>query len=110
MLKRMVFVALAAMLSQAVSAQDEGDPERGRDVAYTCFGCHGIPQYKNVYPTYTVPKLGGQTYGYIVSALQAYRSGDRQHPTMVAQVNTLSEKDIRDIAAYFSSLDQGGER
>lgn len=109
MLKRMVFVALAATLAQAVPAQDEGDPERGRDVAYTCFGCHGIPQYKNVYPTYTVPKLGGQTYGYIVSALRAYRSGDRQHPTMVAQVNTLSDQDIRDIAAYFSSLDQGGE-
>lgn len=108
MLKRIFFVAIAAMLSQAAPAQDsnQGDAERGKVIAYTCFGCHGIPQYKNVYPTYPVPKIGGQTYGYIVSALQAYRAGDRNHATMQAQANTLSDQDIQDIAAYFVSRNE----
>jgi cytochrome c553 len=108
MLKRILFVAMAAMLSQAAPAQDasEGDAERGRVIAYTCFGCHGIPDYKNVYPTYPVPKIGGQTAGYIVSALKAYRAGERNHPTMQAQANTLSDQDMADIAAYFVSLDE----
>jgi len=111
MLKRMLFVALLAALVQGAAAQDEGDAENGRDIAYTCFGCHGVPYQKNVYPTYPVPKIGGQTYGYLVSALKAYRSGDRKHPTMQAQANTLSDEDMRDIAAYFVSLaeEDGGD-
>lgn len=111
MLKRILVVALAAMLSHGALAQDQnqGDPERGRVIAYTCFGCHGIPQQKNVYPTYSVPKIGGQTYGYLVSALKAYRAGERQHATMQAQANTLSDQDIQDIAAYFVSLNEGNE-
>lgn len=104
MLKRILSAALIAALVQGAVAQEEGDPEHGREIAYTCFGCHGVPYQKNVYPTYPVPKIGGQTYGYLVSALQAYRSGNRQHPTMRAQANTLSDQDIRDIAAYFVSL------
>lgn len=111
MLKRILVVALAATLSQGALAQDEndGDPQRGREIAYTCFGCHGIPEYKNVYPTYSVPKIGGQTFGYIVSALEAYRAGERKHPTMVAQANTLTDRDIRDIAAYLVSLGEGDD-
>lgn len=111
MLKRILAVALAAALSQGALAQDdnEGDPQRGRVIAYTCFGCHGIPDYKNVYPTYSVPKIGGQTYSYIVSALEAYRAGERKHPTMQAQANTLTDRDIRDIAAYLVSLGEGDD-
>jgi cytochrome c553 len=115
MLKRILVVALvamiAAMLSHRVQAQDQqdGDPDRGRIISYTCFGCHGIPEYKNVYPTYSVPRIGGQTYGYIVSALKAYRAGQRQHATMNAQANTLSDEDIRDIAAYFTSFNEGDD-
>jgi|SRR5690554_5237837 len=109
MLKRIVFVALATMLAQGVSAQNEGDAEHGREIAYTCFGCHGVPYQHNVYPTYPVPKIGGQTFGYIVSALQAYRAGERSHPTMQAQAGTLSDQDIRDIAAYFVSLNEGDD-
>jgi len=111
MLKRIVIVALAAMLSHGALAQNpgEGDPERGRIIAYTCFGCHGVPFQKNVYPTYPVPKIGGQTRSYLVSALKAYRAGERQHPTMQAQANTLSDEDISDIAAYFVSLNEGDD-
>jgi len=109
MTKHILSVFFIVMLSQAVFAQDEGDPERGRIIAYTCFGCHGVPHQKNVYPTYSVPKLGGQTEGYLVSSLQAYQRGDRKHPTMHAQANTLSDRDIRDIASYFVTVHKGDE-
>lgn len=116
MLKRILVVAFAAMIGQGALAQDalaqnqnEGDPERGRVIAYTCFGCHGIREQKNVYPTYPVPRIGGQTYGYIVSALKAYQAGNRPHPTMQAQASTLSDEDMHDIAAYFVSLNDEGD-
>jgi len=86
-----------------------GDPERGEKIAYTCTGCHGIPFYKNVYPTYTVPKLGGQNQEYLVAALKAYRSGERRHATMQAQASTLSDQDILDVSAYFVSLAEENE-
>jgi cytochrome c553 len=49
-----------------------------------------------------VPKLGGQPADYIVSALKAYKSGDRNHPTMHAQSMSLSDQDMADIAAYIT--------
>ncbi len=101
--------ALAATLAGllvAGAAHAEGDPEKGRYAAQTCLGCHGIPDQANVYPTYKVPKLGGQHSEYIVSALEAYRSGARPHRTMQAQARALSEQEIQDIAAYFASIDQ----
>lgn len=109
MLKQIVFLALASLLAQGAWAQSEGDPERGKTIAYTCFGCHGIPYQMNIYPTYPVPKIGGQTEGYIISALKSYRAGERPHGTMIAQGNTLSDQDIYDIAAYFVSIHEGDE-
>ncbi|MEE4639408.1 MAG: cytochrome c [Wenzhouxiangella sp.] len=82
---------------------DQGDPDQGRVIAFTCLGCHGIPFQTNVYPTYFVPRIKGQTAGYIESALLAYRDGTRRHSTMQAQANTLSDEDIRNVAAYFAS-------
>jgi len=100
-----IAAAMLAIASPAASAQ--GDPERGKVIAYTCTGCHGIPFYKNVYPTYTVPKLGGQNQEYLISALEAYRSGTRRHPTMQAQASTLSDQDILDVTAFFVSIGEG---
>ncbi len=91
-------LALTALL--ATPAMAEGDAEAGEIKGYTCTGCHGIPGYKNVYPTYSVPKLAGQRAVYIESALKAYRSGDREHPTMSLHAESLSDEDIADIAAW----------
>ena len=88
----------------AMQAAAAGDAELGREKSYTCTGCHGIPAYNNTYPTYHVPKLGGQNFDYIVSALKAYRAGERPHATMRAQAASLSDQDIEDIASYFVSL------
>lgn len=99
-------VALAGLLAAtAVSAQ--GDAEAGRIKAETCFGCHGIPNYTNVYPTFRVPKLGGQHAEQVVAALRSYANGERQHPTMSAQAESLSEQDMQDIGAYLAQLGNG---
>lgn len=95
----------SAMLLAVLSlpALAAGDAEAGRAKATTCLGCHGIPDYHNVYPSYRVPKLGGQHAQYIVAALQEYRDGQRAHSTMHAQASSLSDQDMQDIAAWFSA-------
>jgi cytochrome c553 len=95
------FVAAATQSAMAQDAQAfNGDAKRGQQLAYTCNGCHAIPNYKNVYPTYSVPKLRGQRPQYIVAALKAYKSGDRSHGTMHSHAASMSEQDMADIAAY----------
>jgi len=90
---------LAAFAQQAAPV---GDAANGQKIAYTCQGCHSIPNYKNVYPTYSVPKLHGQRAQYIVAALKEYKSGDRSHGTMHAQASSLSDQDMADVAAYLA--------
>lgn len=80
-----------------------GDVENGRLLGFTCAGCHGIAELRNAYPNFRVPKIAGQNKTYLINALHAYRNGDRQHPTMVAQASSFSEQDIADLAAYFAS-------
>lgn len=90
-----------------VAARDagaEGNAERGKPLAYTCFGCHGIEGYRNAYPSYRVPKLGGQKAAYITVALKDYRDGNRSHPTMHAQASSFTDQQIEDIAAYMATL------
>ena len=99
-----VLFILAGMMFMPQSANAAGDAEQGEIKAYTCTGCHGIPGYKNVYPTYHVPKIGGQNYEYLVIALKEYRDGRRDHKTMDLQAESLSDQDFEDIAAYFASL------
>lgn len=103
MLRIFSALLIAALVSPG-TAQAAGDPKAGRTTAYTCTGCHGIPGYKNVYPTYNVPKIAGQNYEYLVTALKAYRSGERAHATMKLQARALSDQEIEDVAAYFASL------
>jgi cytochrome c553 len=98
-----VLGALGVCLAFVSGAQAAGDPEAGRFKAATCMGCHGVPSYSNAYPTYHVPKLGGQHPEYIVAALEAYKAGDRDHDTMHAQAASLSEQDMQDIAAYLAT-------
>ena len=81
-----------------------GDATRGKGLTYTCRGCHGVTGYKNAYPSYHVPKLGGQSETYLKNALTEYRDGERKHPTMQAQAQSFSDQDIADIAAFLSEL------
>lgn len=95
-------IALAAVFV-APAALAQGDAEAGRVKASTCMGCHGIPKYNNAYPTYRVPKLGGQPAAYLEAALKAYRSGERPHGTMHAQAASMSDQDVADVAAFLST-------
>ena len=109
-MKRSILIGAAATgiaLAVAAPAYAAGDAAKGRVKAITCMGCHGIPGYHNAYPNYPVPRVGGQHPEYIVIALKAYKSGQRGHKTMQAQAASLSEQDMRDIAAYFASA--GGQ-
>ena len=96
--------AVLVLAAQTTFAQSNGDPATGKLRAGLCAGCHAIPGYRNAYPTYTVPKIGGQHAEYIVSALKAYQSRQRSHPTMQAIAASLSEKDMADLGAYFASV------
>ncbi|WP_449448504.1 c-type cytochrome [Thermomonas brevis] len=94
----------ATAAAAAPAAPSAGDATRGKSLTYTCRGCHGLTGYKNAYPSYHVPKIGGQSETYLRNALAEYRTGKRKHPTMQAQAESFSEQDIADIAAYLSSI------
>ncbi|MGN6113545.1 MAG: c-type cytochrome [Luteimonas sp.] len=94
----------AAAPAAAAPAAPTGDAARGKQLTYTCQGCHGVTGYKNADPNYHVPKIGGQAAPYLVNALTEYKDGNRKHPTMQAQAESFSAQDIADIAAYLSSL------
>lgn len=96
--------ALLTLSLPCAAAVEKGDAAAGKTKVYTCSGCHGITGWKNAYPNYHVPKITGQNYDYLVNALTEYRKGERTHPTMRAQAESLSEQDIRDIATYLSSI------
>ena len=96
-----LIAGLVALCLQPVFA--EGDAVAGRMKSDTCLGCHASPNIENVYPMYRVPKVGGQHAEYIMAALKAYRDGLRPHMTMQANASSLSDQDIEDIAAFFSS-------
>jgi cytochrome c553 len=91
-----------AAAQPAAAPNLKGDPHRGKELSYTCLGCHGIDGYRNAYPEYSVPKLEGQNPEYLVAALHGYRDGDRAHITMHSQALMLSDQDIADIASYFA--------
>jgi|SRR5690606_21547130 len=93
-----------APAAAAPAAAPVGSAERGRQLTFTCQGCHGVTGYKNAYPNYHVPLIGGQSATYLVNALNEYQKGTRKHPTMQAQAMSFSEQDIADIAAYLSEL------
>ena len=96
-------LAASAFAAFAQKPAPVGDPKEAHKKIAMCEGCHGIPGYKTAYPeVYHVPKLGGQQAAYIIAALNAYKSGQRSHPSMRGIAASLSEKDILDLAAYYS--------
>lgn len=101
----LLLTALFASASVLAQAPATGDAAAGKIKGYTCTGCHGITGWRNAYPSYHVPKIAGQNYDYIVAALTEYKTGQRKHSTMRAQGESLSEQDIRDIAAWISSVE-----
>jgi cytochrome c553 len=98
-------ISLALLLLCALSLPayaQTGNAEAAKGKNSWCIGCHGIPMYKTAFPeVYSVPKIAGQSPEYIAKALQAYRAGDRSHPTMRGIARHLTDQDIADLAAYY---------
>ena len=82
-----ISLVLALSWTHAALAQQPatpaGDAKAAHKKVQMCEGCHGIPGYRTAYPdVYSVPKLGGQQAAYLMKAMQAYKSGERSHPSM----------------------------
>ena len=95
-------LAASAQAPAAAAAPKAGDAAAGKNKVYQCQGCHGVADWKTVFPEiYRVPKLGGQKPAYIVAALRAYKSGERDFATMRGMVADMTDQDMADIAAYY---------
>ncbi len=99
-----IAICLAVSWVAAIPALAAGDVGNGKVLADTCKGCHFIANYKNSYPVFHVPKLGGQNGEYVSIALHGYASGERAHDTMHSQAATMTDQDIADVSAYLASL------
>lgn len=103
MKKLFALIALASLAQVSAAADVKGDATAAKNKVAMCVGCHGIPGYKASFPeVYRVPMLGGQSEKYIAAALNAYKKGERKHPTMVGIAAGLSDQDIADVAAYYA--------
>jgi cytochrome c553 len=102
-----VFLGFILINSKLVHAEVVGDIEAGKNKISMCVGCHGIAEYKTAFPkTYRVPKIAGQRSEYIISALKAYRSEQRSHPSMRAVAGSMTDQDIADVATFYSTIKQ----
>jgi cytochrome c553 len=94
------FVTVTSVHAQEV----KGDPEAAVKKVAMCIGCHGIKGYQASFPqVHKVPMISGQGAGYITAALNAYKKGERKHPTMRGIADSMSEQDIADVAAYYAA-------
>lgn len=104
LLLKTAVAAVTLMGAAGAWAQVAGDAKAGEAKAAMCIGCHGIPGYQNSFPEiHRVPMISGQSAPYISAALQAYRKGDRKHPTMRGIAGSLTDQDIADLAAFYST-------
>ena len=95
-------VTLLLALAGAVSSVQAQDATKGEQKSAMCIGCHGIVGYQASFPEiYKVPMISGQNAKYIVSALTAYKKGERKHPTMRAIAGSLTDADMADLAAHY---------
>ena len=104
-----IFALSVSFATVTVRAQDakgelKGDAKAGESKNAMCIGCHGIKGYQASFPeVYKVPMISGQSAKYIVSSLNAYKKGERKHPSMRGISETLTDQDMADLAAYYSA-------
>ena len=100
-----IFVLVVSFVTTATMAQEiKGDAQAGASKNAMCVGCHGIKGYQASFPeVYKVPMISGQSAKYIVSSLNAYKKGERKHPSMRGISETLTDQDMADLAAYYTA-------
>ncbi len=100
-MKKLVQMVMMLSLMGAGGVSLAGDAAAGKARAQTCVGCHGAAGVSNN-PLW--PNLAGQKEAYLVKQLKAFRDGTRQDPMMSPMAKPLSDVDIDNLAAYYSSL------
>jgi cytochrome c553 len=104
-MKHILTSLILTLLSINIAVAASGDADAGKVKAATCAACHGS---NGIGSTDTYPNLASQHSDYIVKQLKAFKSGDRKDPLMSAMAAPLSEQDMADVAAYFSTLPRDG--
>jgi cytochrome c553 len=101
MIRRNAFLLVAAAVALAPAAAFAADVAAGQaKVKEVCQACHGVDGNSAVAD---YPKLGGQYADYLMKALRDYKSGARKNPIMAGFAATLTDKDIENVAAYYST-------
>ncbi|MGH8832664.1 MAG: c-type cytochrome [Polaromonas sp.] len=96
-------LAVSCVTASSLAQEAKGDAKAGQAKNAMCIGCHGIKGYQASFPeVYKVPMISGQGAKYIVAALNAYKKGERKHPTMRNIADSLTDQDMADLAAYYS--------
>ncbi len=101
-MKKQVLTLLAAtVLTVSASSAIAGDAAKGKAKAAACGACHGTD---GIGKSPTFPNLKGQKVTYLEKQLKAFKSGARKDPIMNGQVKALSDADMANIAAFYSSM------
>jgi cytochrome c553 len=101
MVKHLIAIALASVASANWQvALADGDPAAGKTKSGICVACHG-PTGMSTQEVW--PNLSAQRFGYLVKQLKAYRDGSRNDQIMAPITKGLSDQDIDDLAAYYST-------
>ena len=100
-----IFAVVVSCVTVSSLAQElKGNAKAGAGKNSMCIGCHGIKGYQSSFPeVYKVPMISGQGAAYISAALHEYKKGERKHPTMRGIADSLTDQDIADLAAYYST-------
>jgi cytochrome c553 len=102
-MKKLIALSMLALAANMAAAQTSISPGAKAKLEQ-CIGCHAIPGYKATFPdVYRVPMLGGQSAKYIENALQAYKKGERKHPSMAGIAKSLTDQDIVELAQYYAA-------
>lgn len=97
-MKKTLFAACCAVLFAGAQAQ-AADVAAGKEKSKACAACHG-PDGNSQAPDF--PRLAGQHFDYLVKSLNDYKNGARKNAIMAPMAANLSQRDMADLAAYFS--------
>ncbi len=101
-MKRLILILLVQVVFAASAIAGGGNAAAGKEKSQTCVACHGEAGMSAVA---TFPNIAGQYEDYLYVALTDYKSGSRNNPIMSGIVAALNEQDMKDLAAYYASLD-----
>ncbi|PAQ05119.1 c-type cytochrome [Mesorhizobium temperatum] len=98
---RGLIVSLAALFACSSLAEAGGDAAAGKRVMLKCQVCHGKD---GIAKLPEAPNIAGQKEDYLVKALMAFKAGERKNEQMTVVTKGLSDEDIANVAAYYSSI------